>query len=350
MIYRPINFTLENKSVDATVDNIITCEIDGDFCDAYQLRLYEGNTLIYDSTKITLAQILYDGEILSITLPQNTTTNGKELLYTVEVFEGATNKALSSYIQFYTNQPPSVSLTFTNPIASQSLLLQATYSQVDGITMAEYTYDIKDATGNILFTNRRIGTQDTRYTVEGFVNGQSGTIEFRGITTRGQIFTTGVLPFAVSYSQPNININPSTTVDKITSLVTFDWGEITQITGVATGTYQFVDDFITVTNKGLHLDNGSILKYTLDFGEEFTAKFKLKLTSGFDGKICELTGESSEKYGFYYDLATTTFYWDNDGVIISSLPITLPVNSAYIVILPQMMYIKILNIIYELKL
>lgn len=348
MIYRAINFTIENISLNAAVVNTFVATIDGDTCDAYRLRIYLSGSQIYDSTKQTLSPVLFDGEQLSINLPSGTLTNGNTYTYTIECFEG-TESAVSQFIQFYADAPPTVGLTFPSPIVSQNIQLQATYFQANNVLMASYRYLIKDSNGNTLYDFTKNASQDTRYTVEGLPNNISGTIEFSGTTTRGFNFTTGELAFTVDYPRPSVNITPSTTLNRTSSFVTYRWGVITQISGTATGTISYVPNYIVNGNTALNIHNNSRVVYNLDFGENFTLKYKLDLSTGFDGKICELTSDTGQLYGLYWESANNRFYWDNDGIRSNSMAITVPIRRVYIVVLPQRVYVKIGDTIYDIS-
>ena len=351
MIYRPIEVSLENKSINALVNNTASCVIDGDTCDAYRYKIYNNSgTLVYDSAKITLSPILYGGDILEVIIPSATSTlvNGNTYTHTFEVFEGI-NSAISSLVQFYTNTIPVVTNSFTTPISSQSIELNATYTQAEGISMKEYTYVIKDSSGDIILEYNKIGSQNTNYTFSGFENNTSGTIEFKGETIRDFSFTTGELSYTIAYSQPSINIVPSTILDKDTSFVNFSWGVIYQISANTSGTYSYVDNYLKVGNKALQLDNESTIDYDVDFGEDFTLKFKVDLISNFDGKIVELTSVDDKTYILSYSYLEQKFSWDNDGITASSLIVNSPITNAYIVILPQLAYIKIGLMVYSIK-
>ena len=351
MIYRPIEISLENKSINALVDNSASCIIDGDTCDSYRYRIYNSaGSLVYDSTKITLSPILYGGDTLNVIIPTATSTlvNGNTYTHSFEVFEGS-NSAISSLVQFYTNSIPVVSNPFTTPINSQRIELNAIYSQAEGITMKEYTYIIKDNIGEAILEYNKIGSQNTNYIFSGFENNTSGTIEFKGKTTRDFDFTTGELPYSVVYPQPNININPLTILDKNTSFVDFKWGVISQISANAVGSYLYVNDYLKIGNKALQLDSGSTVDYDVNFGEDFTLKFKVDLISSFDGKIVELTSVDDKTYTLSYSYSEQKFSWDNEGIEASSLVISSPITNAYIVILPQMAYVKIGSTVYSIK-
>lgn len=98
MIYQPRNVRPSNISVDGTESNIFSMEVQtNSYIDAYQILIANfDNNIVYTGAKNTLSKKLYNGDVLSITLPANKLENGSDYKWRVRLYQ-ATSDMLITY-------------------------------------------------------------------------------------------------------------------------------------------------------------------------------------------------------------------------------------------------------------
>lgn len=98
MIYQPRNVRPSNTSVDGTESNIFSMEVQtNSYIDAYQILIANfDNNIVYTGAKNTLSKKLYNGDVLSITLPANKLENGSDYKWRVRLYQ-ATSDMLITY-------------------------------------------------------------------------------------------------------------------------------------------------------------------------------------------------------------------------------------------------------------
>ena len=91
MIYQPRNIRPSGSSIDCTIDNIFTMEVQTNtYIVAYQLFIVDfSNKNVYSGDKVSLTQYLYNGDTLSISVPANTTglENGSDYKWRVKLYQ-----------------------------------------------------------------------------------------------------------------------------------------------------------------------------------------------------------------------------------------------------------------------
>jgi hypothetical protein len=118
-----------------------SCKINGVKITDYQLIIYKNsdNTIIYDSTKITLGTPKYNGETLSISVVGGTIINGQELKYTIQYWNGA-ETTISNEIFFMSASIATLTISVPNPITVQSYTFVGTYIQAQNIGIKQWYY------------------------------------------------------------------------------------------------------------------------------------------------------------------------------------------------------------------
>lgn len=166
----------------------------------------ENNQSVYDEIQTTFR--------FEHTIPANTLTNGtyyNATLYTIDA-EGNQSVA-SNIIQFYCYTTPT--LTFTNlqpngTITNSTFTFNFTYSQEQNEPLNYYIVNLYDAQGLQVATSGEQYASSTTvplslsYTINGFADATSYSIEVNGVTINNTTLTTGQINFSVSYTSPNI--------------------------------------------------------------------------------------------------------------------------------------------------
>ena len=335
-IYRPINLTPTNETLDMTDDQEFLATISGSKCTDYQLviKLLDG-TLKYDSTKINLTTPLSDGDILThdylASAPQSI-VNNSEYKWQLTVWNG-TDYISTREIRFDAYTDPVVSITITSPVTSSSLDISPSYTQAESKDVTFYTYNLYDDSSELIFTSDEIFSFDLDYTLTGLVNGESYTIQLLGETEVGNTFIA-TESFNVAYSQPEVLITPTVTQDSDTSIVTVDWGEIIQITGTEsniTNPVTYVNGLSDITKKSCSIPNNEYIDFAVDIPQDFSTTFLWKGESTFSGKICDLFG--GDGYEFGYDNSLNNFYAIVNTVRFDSLKYTVDNTKIYLITL-----------------
>lgn len=331
MIYIPTFLSPKNSTINPTVINTFTCQINGNSCNKYRLRIYKNsdNTLIYDTTEITITA-LYDKDTLSVNIPANTMIANNEYKWTIQVFEG-TLSATSGETLVKAYGSATVTLTVPATINSKTYEFTSIFSHPQSIGIKKFKYILLDNDNNLITDTGYQFSGKLKFIYNGFLNNTSYKIECKVVDQNDIEVSSGIKTFTVSYSQPSLNIKPTTEILKDKSAIKIKWSNATQRNGTATGTTSFVNDFITTGNHGYQLGNDGTLEYILDIPIDFTCVYKISATGAF---YCEL----GTTYTIGYD--GERFYFNNNGITVSGLPRTLPSSPFIIAIKPTYVIIK----------
>lgn len=342
------NFLSPNtsKAIDGLVDNTFTFRINaktGVPCSKYKIEIAQNadNTVIYTQTvTLTSVDYVYDKETLSHLVPSSTMTNGVEYKWYVTVYDPSdlVNGVTSDEVLLKLNDP--ISLTFTVPssITERLHLFSFEYTQAQGVPIEYFIFNLYDVNDELLDTSGQMEGGRTSYEFSGLENGKTYKVQATGLNVNNIEFSTTLESFSVSYSQTSAIIKPTVEQNRENSLVTITLAGLKQLTGVASGVYSFINDFIFSGNKGLYLeDDSSYAEWEETITEDFTATVKVQKVSG-TGKIVELEGESGELYEVGHN--GTSFYFINNGITVFGNARSLPSDVFYIVILPTHVYIK----------
>lgn len=332
-IYQSTNLVPRNNAIDASVDNNFTCQVNGTLIDKYRLRIFlvSNNNLVYDSMEQTITPALVDKDTLTVLVPAASgMSNGNEYKWSIQTFEGS-NSATSIEISFFANTNPVVTLTVPDPITTQSHTFTPVYTQAEGIPIEESYFIFSDGQGNQILRTPDNLTGNLSYTFNGFLSGESYQVQFFWLNARGVSDSTPINNFSVTYSAPNINIKPTPTQDRNTSIINIAWSNIVVIPGVSTGTFSYIDNFGYQGNSALDLDANSTVSWDVNIPEQFSTIFRIQLQAGFTGDLPEhIIGSSTYRVG--YD--GTRWYFNNRGAQGFSQPIALSTNILFIVVRP----------------
>lgn len=344
-IFTPQNPSPRNEVRDMSINQIFTVTIDGVKCTDYQIRIYKvsDNTLVHDTTKITLGSPLSDGQTLSRTITGGTIANTGTDSYkwTIQVWNAA-ETVTSREFQFFAKTTPV--LTFTPPatVTTQSYTFTATVAQAQGDIVNNFVVELYDTNQDFIESSGTITSFNISYEFEGFANGDDLHVRVYGTTTGRQTFDSGLINFSVTYAQPSVNLKPEVAVDNESGVVTISRGSIVQIIGTSSGTISYVDDFIYTGNTGLEIaDASSYVSVDVYVPEEFSLPFIWQPLDDVDFEGTIMTMDDGA-YEIFYILGR--FGCNINGISLYGNPISLANKIFYITPLPTNISIKYITI------
>jgi hypothetical protein len=335
------------RAIDGDVDNVFTFRINaktGVPCVKYKIDIarISDNVVVYTNTT-TLSSIdyIYDTESGTHTVPATSLTNGVEYKWYITVYDPSelVTGVTSAEVLLLLNSEPDITFTVPATINSRKYTFSFEYSQDEGVPIEFFVFSLYDSLDNLIETSGNIYSGRTSYEFTGFENNTTYKVGVTGQTNNNVEFSSTIESFDVSYSQASIITAPLAVYNFINSLVTISVAALKQLTGVATGAYSFVDDFIRAGNKGLYLeDDSSTAEWEDDIPENFKTTIKVEKLTG-TGKIIELEAETGELYTVGHN--GISFYFDNDGIVALGRARDIPLVPFYIIVLPDKIYIKV---------
>lgn len=327
-IYRSIYCLPDSYAIDMSLDQIFSCRVQGSSIDAYRLIIKDlSNVTKYDSTKITLSTVLYNDETLNITVPANSVTTRSQLKFTIQTFSGV-NSATTREISFYNYSTPTAALSIVSPVISKQIELTTIYTQTQSIPVESYQYFLYDSTGSTLLQQSDLFyTEKLKYIFDGLLDATSYQAQCIITNKYSQIVDTGKISFNVDYTQPNINITPTTNINEELSAVEIGIGQAIQNIGESTGTINYIDNYLVVGNTGIELvDDISTIFWNVNITADFTDTFTWQTTGFTDGKIIKY----EDSLGNYLEIGYSLYdnpVWFSDTIIDTER--TLDLNSTY---------------------
>jgi hypothetical protein len=203
LYYPNVISPVSEEAVDPASSLIFRYQIQGSSsCIAYQLFIINlANGAIYTGTKTSISP-LYNNELLEITLSAGASNMvaGTSYKHYVYAFYDATNYMKSTETLIYARTTPTLSLTVpSSPYNQQNYTFTFTYAQAQGVAIKEYTYTLKDSNNNILNTTTVIGSAKTDWACDGFLSGQTYSVDLQ-VTNQNDVIITDSDSFTVTYS------------------------------------------------------------------------------------------------------------------------------------------------------
>lgn len=266
MLQKPFNISVRGQTLDSSSPILVTWQVTGDLSAAYQVRIYKNsdNSLVYDSTKIT-------SFATSHTIPSSSIPNGQEYKIQITIWNQANESISSDNEIFQTSSRPVITMSTIPLITSPSYSFTANYTQAELIASRSWIVYLYNE-DKIKIAESNISTSPVISYI--FTELQSNTdyyIEFQVTSAKGLTGTTGLVSFAVSYTQPDIKIN-LTAENTDDAGIKIAWKTI-QVIGKTESPPIYLDnDFIDLKNDKFYLDESS--EFTID--QDFTIKMWMK--------------------------------------------------------------------------
>lgn len=290
-----------------TVPQTFTATLQGSKITDYRviIRKNSDNTILHDSTKITLPTAKFNGDILEYEVPVEVAFSGvREMKWTIETWNDA-DSALSRERFFRNYEPFTVSITaLPNPIAEQSYTFTVDYLHPQSIDAERYRFTLYNIAGVVLDSPDWILNGSLRYTFDNFISGQQYAIECEVVDFNGVSKTTERVGFTVTYAEPNVIFTPTAENLPDKAGVQLNWSGAYSLEGVPTGTFNYTDDFIYDGNIGVNLDSGAEIQWDeVNIQEDFTTMFWFNPTADpYSGDLFEVSNsETSDFLRISYD-------------------------------------------------
>lgn len=131
------------SSIDMSKDQIFSARVNGSKIDSYQIvaKKSSDNTVLWDSTKVSLSTLLGDGDILQVTIAANTITYYGDIIWFLTYWNGTEN-VTSTGVLFTNMSTPVVTTNTPTTIENKQFNFSATYSQAENIPNMKYKYTL----------------------------------------------------------------------------------------------------------------------------------------------------------------------------------------------------------------
>ncbi|MCY9598564.1 hypothetical protein PC41400_14415 [Paenibacillus chitinolyticus] len=277
---KPYNINLKGTTVDAKDSIKVSWQSSGDMSVAFEVRIYrnQDNNLLYDSGRITSFAKNYS-------LPAFALPNGYELKVQVTIWDSGNNFAVSDTEIFQTSSRPNVLVSPIGVVNSRSYEFSASYTQTENVPFRSWIAFLYDKDKTLISQSNVRTSTPLVYLINYLKSGSSYFIEFQATSNKGSVGTSGLIPFSVSYLQPDISINLEAKNIK-NSGIQLSWKTI-QIIGNTTKQPIYLngekldlrDDVFTFTD-GFHVDANFTLKLWLENIKSYTDLLVLKGQNG----------------------------------------------------------------------
>lgn len=321
------------KTLDGSKENIFSCIISGTMCTAYQITIMDNNsqTQVYEGAKTSVS--LYNMDELNMTVPANSFTNGKDLIWKMKLWtdkadipsfvrdeEGGTaTRTMVDYIEtpyyfFKSRSTPIVSITnFSAEITDKKFTFLGSFSQAQNVSIQYYTFNLYNGQ-DLIDTTGKIFSSNLTYSFDGFISGQNYDIELICVDQNNVEVSTGQKPFSVNYQAPMLSVKPEVKVEKDVDAVTISWSADKQSIPKSFGEYDIIRNMPFSGTNSVYLHSNSHLSYETISDEnininadDFTVFISTNLDDDFVGEIIELSGDDGSLYFVGFD--GTYFYY-----------------------------------------
>lgn len=225
------------------------------------------------------------------------------------------NVAVSEYVLFKAYSVPTITFVSTT-ITSPSYMFSPVYNHPEGIIVNHFKVLIRNDYNDDIFESETVYRSKLEYQYDELLNGHTYYVKFDITNNVGQENSTGYTPFEINYSASSIGVQPVATNMEDNACVNVSWPEITQIVGSLAGSKEYISDYVSTGNYGLHLMADSLLRYS---GLNKTESGSLPMfgwspaTSDWSGTIFKMSSTATGKQ-FELSYASGYFYVSIDGV------------------------------------
>ena len=324
-------------SLDGSKRNSFTCIISGTVCVAYQITILDNNTQsqVYGGPKQSVR--VYNGQELSMQVPENAFSNGKDLIWKVRLWTdradipsfvrsapgGTATKTFvdnieTPYYFFKSRSLPVISITnFQSVITDRAYYFTGSYSQAENSSIQYYIFNLYNSDDELIDTTGKIFSADLKYDFDGFNSDTKYKIELVCMSQDNVEVTTSLKEFSVVYSPPNIDISPSLRVSPKEDAIQVLWRSQLQSVPEVYGEWEIIKNFPFYGTNSVHIKKNGYIKYKevdgipLEMSDDFTVLMSTCLNNGFSGKIIELEGDGLP---YYVAFDGSYFYYSKDGV------------------------------------
>ena len=317
-------------TVDATVDNIFTCKINGTSpTTKYRLHIMKNDsasTNVYDTNIVTLDTPLYpvnfDGteNQLSVTVPSTSgMINGEEYKWTITSYWSDNDfyESFDNVFKAYATATVAID-SFPSPLTQKQHTFKATVTQAQGVGVERFGWIIKNkTTGEVMvdtITSGNVYSSDVKVSYDGFLNGEEYEIMVHCWMANGTSIQTEYQTITVSYSvEPFESVVTSKQTEDSGVLV--QWSNIYYVFGVPSNddySYELEYPFnLYYDNVYLKLAAGNSLTYREITGQAINLPSTITHTICFyceedNASIYKANGQDSTGTSYYLELSQSS--------------------------------------------
>ncbi len=192
----------ENKTIDANSPSEVRWKVSGSIPNAFSI-------VILDNTDNSPAWSLpkTSSYAMKYTIPSGVLQNGKEYKIRIIVWNEANETTMSDFVVFETSSRPIISLPPLDTIGSPSFVFNATYQQGENVPLKSWNAFLYDDNQNKIAESGIMTVTPIEYVVNNLNSETNYFIEFKVTSNKGLTSTTGLIPFYVLYTRPQINVS-----------------------------------------------------------------------------------------------------------------------------------------------
>jgi hypothetical protein len=394
-LYQPNYCQPNNVAIDSTVSNNFVCQIQGTICVAYKITILKNsdNSSVYAPSKVTLGSPLYNGDFLTIVVPNiSGMVAGTDYKWKIDLYWDSTNYVTSLEYLFKARSAPSASITnIANPVTTNSYTFTGSYTQAQSVALKYFRFKLYDENQELLDDSGEQYSADIQYTFRGFIDSQDYYVQLTIENQDGTTTNSSLESFTADYPSPSFYTSINTEVLTDEDAVKISWSDAIQINGtieqeylVNGGNYNlsgfsdfgdldngssstssfdetidgggsnipsatYSSNFIYSGNYGVDVPNGYGVYYSnytqqgvtnpLNIDDNFTLQSAFQLYNGFNGKLVELyNSNTDDKYILSFDGTKFTYRINSNSYDYT--PSTPVANNVYwkVVLLPDTIY------------
>lgn len=278
-IQKPYSISLNGKTIDALTNNEVSWSVSGSVQTSFSLEIVDNvtSTLVWSLPKTASYSQKY-------TISGGTLENGKEYKIRITVWNEQNESATSDYVIFQTSSRPVVTLSPIGTVGSPNFVFQAQYDQSEGVPLRSWIGIVYDENQNRLSDTGIKTTTPIEYVVNNLKSETHYFVEFQVTSNKGLTSTTGLVPFYVLYTRPQVNVNLTAENVPEVAGIRLSWNPV-QVILKANHVPVFID------NEKIDLrDEGKTIEATEGFSiaNDFTLKMWIqdvfKLSKGITGE------------------------------------------------------------------
>ncbi len=314
-IYTSVNSNPYNSVIDATVQNIFSCTVQGNGIAYYRFYIYK----ISDSSQVYnnnggFSPVLNNNDTFTIPIPANTLANGTDYKWMVAFSSDNTTFVNGFENPFYALRTPSLVIDdFASDMETNKYTFTATYAQEQNINLKWYQWILYDNFNNVLQQSDQIWKIKPTYTFTGFVNGYSYQVQVIGLTEKGVSIASDKIPFTTNFDIGRTKIHATATLDCTRDSIKIEWPKVRRVTGSSSGTVGYDNFNIFADYKpSIKLASGAYIEYkkNVEIDQNFTKLIVTRLNS--DGDISTVKFQSSGRERDLYTYLGHVYCIGND--------------------------------------
>lgn len=204
MIQKAYNISIAGQTIDARENNLITWRVGGEVPSGFRIfiRRMSDSGILFDSERVHSYETEFE-------LPSDSLTNGQEYQIYITVYGQTGGGVTSDSYGFRASSTPDITLIdFPSEMGFSSYLLEATYSQAEGVPASSISVILYDRFRVPLTDSglMRVDPDENRieYSLEDLKSEELYFVEVRATAENGLLGTTGLVQFTVEYNRPEV--------------------------------------------------------------------------------------------------------------------------------------------------